>query len=54
MNLYMSRAKFESLPFREDLVNDPVQGALFRSKHWPRNVFKAQPWGWDCFRVDFQ
>lgn len=60
MNLYMPKAEFEKLPFRDDLVNEPIDGAYFRGRDYPRNVFKAQIsdvtgrlWGWECFRVDF-
>lgn len=59
MNLAMSRAEFEKLPFRDELVNEPVEGALFRDRQHPREVFKAhvnaitgRVWCWECFGVD--
>ena len=60
MNVPMSRVEFEALPFRDDLVNEPVQGAFFRAHDHPGCVFQAQTrsrsdwslWGWWCFRVE--
>ncbi len=62
MNLPMSRGEFESLPFRDDLKNEPVQGAYFRAKAHPGYVFQAQTcskhdwtlWAWGCFKVDLE
>lgn len=60
MNLTMSKTEFEQLPFRDDLVNEPIEGAYFRDYHHPREVFKAHVsgatgrlWCWECFGVDF-
>lgn len=60
MNFYMSKAEFEQLPFRDDLVNEPIDGAYFRDRHKPRDVVQAvvsdvtgRLWAWWRFRVDF-
>lgn len=41
MNIGMSRQEFEALPFREDLVNEPIDGAWFRSRH-SGDILQAQ------------
>lgn len=59
MNIGMSRAEFEALPFRDELVNDPIDGAYFRDHDQPGRVFKAlvsvttsRLWIWECLKVD--
>lgn len=60
MNVPLPRAAFEALPFRDDLVNEPVPGALFRAQDHPGYVFQAQTysrtdwtlWAWWCFRAE--
>ena len=62
MNFYMTRAEYDSLPYRDDLVNEPVQGAYFRARTHPRLVFQAHTcsshdWTlstWSCFHVDLE
>lgn len=42
MNVPLTRAEYEALPFRETLVNEPVQDAYFRTRHSPGYVYKMR------------
>lgn len=60
MNIYMPKAEFEKLPFRDELVNEPIDGAYFRDRHKSRDIVQAvvsdstgRLWAWWRFRVDF-
>jgi hypothetical protein len=54
MNLSFSRRDFERLPYREDVVFEPLQGEYYRSRHWPKDVFIKHGSWWACFRVEIE
>ena len=56
----MTRAAFEALPLRDELVNEPIEGQYYRALAYPRNVFRPLQrsdvdWtllAWECYSVD--
>ena len=61
MNIPISRQEYAALPYRNDLVGDPVCNAQYRDANYPNDIFIARCangssqgkfTAWECYRAE--